>query len=230
MLTSAVLFDFYGTLAAAFEAGTAWEDVIAARGYHLDAEIRRLYSADALDGLDHSEHSHSREAYTAWERARLRDMVLACGVGPDDADALVDDLQDVWTTWKVQPYAETRDVLAKVRASGATVVICSNWDWDLDVVVEEAGLTDLVDAMVTSARAGARKPHPRIFEEALAVGGVGPGEALMVGDTWAADVEGALRVGIPAVHVHRPDDDRPAPPLVPGVTRLPDLRGIPDLL
>ena len=57
------------------------------------------------------------------------------------------------------------DVLAVAR--GLHLAICSNWDWDLDPAVEEVGLAESVDTVMSSAWAGARKPHPRIFERTL---------------------------------------------------------------
>ena len=65
-------------------------------------------------------------------------------------------------------------------------------------VLDEAGLTSRVDFAVTSARAGVRKPHPLIFRRALDLAGVGPAEAMFVGDSWEADVGGARSAGIGA--------------------------------
>jgi len=142
-----------------------------------------------------------------------------------------------WTTDMVVEVTENADapaagpapsVIAELRRRGVTIAVCSNWDWDLDRVLDEAGLTQLVDMAVTSARAGVRKPHPLIFHSALQLAGVGPGEALLVGDSWEADVEGARLAGIPPVHVWREPSD--PPPLVDGVRRIPDLRGLLDLV
>lgn len=55
--------------------------------------------------------------------------------------------------------------------------------------------------VVDSAATGLRKPNPKIFELALAEGGIDdPDQVLMVGDNPIADVEGARSVGIRAVH------------------------------
>ena len=40
------------------------------------------------------------------------------------------------------------------------------------------------------------KPHPSIFEAALEQAGVAAAEALMVGDSLKADIEGALATGM----------------------------------
>jgi putative hydrolase of the HAD superfamily len=126
-------------------------------------------------------------------------------------------------------YPEVREVLGAVRAKGATVALCSNWSWDLDRAVEQAGLTDLFDVMVTSAQAGTRKPHPQIFDHTLERCGVGAADAVFVGDSFGPDVEGPLSIGMSAaVHVYREGEEplRPAPPLPPGARRVAERRGV----
>lgn len=232
-VTRAVLFDFYGTLARAVTWGPPAEEAFARHGFTLERGTwDRWAEIDLLDGVEHVEHSASRETYTAWERSLLRQRALACGVGPDDVDALVDDLHAFAKTFVVEAYAEVAGVLTDIRARGVTVAVCSNWDWNLDRALAQAGLDGLVDVAVTSARAGARKPHPRIYHHTLQRCGVAAGEALFVGDTWAADVEGPLEVGLRPVHVQRPDDHRRPPPERDhaNVLRVDDLRPLPDLL
>ena len=51
------------------------------------------------------------------------------------------------------------------------------------------------DTVVSSAWAGARKPHPRIYRYLLEQAALDPDDVLFVGDTWAPDVEGPLRGG-----------------------------------
>ena len=73
------------------------------------------------------------------------------------------------------------------------LVIASNWDCSLPEWLGPTGILELVDGVVTSAEVGAAKPDPRVFERALAVAGVEPGDALHVGDKVDNDVEGAAR-------------------------------------
>jgi putative hydrolase of the HAD superfamily len=70
----------------------------------------------------------------------------------------------------------------------------SNWDCTLSDVLAEAGIA--IPTVVDSATAGAPKPDPRIFHEALARLGVEPSRALHVGDTPEADGDGARAAGI----------------------------------
>ena len=67
------------------------------------------------------------------------------------------------------------------------------------------------------------KPHPSIFEAALAQAGLNAGESLMVGDSMAHDIEGARRAGMRGVLVHRSGPPLPDAPDVPVVTNLGEL-------
>jgi putative hydrolase of the HAD superfamily len=230
-MTRAVLLDFYGTLAHATTWGPRLEEVVAARGFEVPADVS--IHDDRIDGREHLEHSRSAEHYEAWERDRLRRFVAECGVGPDDADLLVDDLYTATKSFRLEAYPEVRDVLADLRGRGITVAVCSNWDWHLDRAMASAGLDGAVDLMVTSARAGARKPHLRIFRLTLDACGVDAADAVFAGDSWGPDVEGSRAVGMRAVHVWRPEwagEREPPPAATNGVVRLPDLRGLVDLV
>ena len=78
--------------------------------------------------------------------------------------------------------------------------------------------------MLTSHAHGKTKPHETIFRALLALLGVEPPDAVMVGDTVEDDVEGALAVGMRAVLLDRegryPDLEG----------RLDDLRELPAAL
>ncbi|MDQ4134363.1 MAG: HAD family hydrolase [Actinomycetota bacterium] len=230
-MTSAVLLDFYGTLARAVTWGTPFEDVFARRGFQLDRDLWARAGEEAVfDGQEHVEHSSTREQYVAWEIERLRRRVTACGVGAADVEPLVAELYAESKTFTLEAYEEVPEVLDDLRRRQVLVAVCSNWDWDLDRALAQTGLTDLVDVVVTSAQAGARKPHPRIYRHTLDLCRVSPADAVFVGDTWGPDVEGPLAAGLRPVHVCRNGASdvatEPPPPLIDGVRRFPDLRGV----
>jgi putative hydrolase of the HAD superfamily len=126
------------------------------------------------------------------------------------------------------PYPEAVPTLTSLRQAGLAVGVCSNWGWELDPFLHQVGLLDLVDAGVTSARAGARKPHPEIYDVSLGALGVTPSEVVFVGDSWEPDVRGPMRLGMRAVHVWREEERRgmDAPPLQQGDLRVGDLSGV----
>ena len=229
----AVLLDFYGTLARA----TAWvsvDVVLAEHGVELADDVRDRFWNDGLDGIDHGEHSHSRDHYVAWQRNRLLSMLSETDLHPGEYEVVLDKLAEGNESRVLEPYDETLEVLTAARERGVTVAICSNWDWDLAEAVDEAGVTDAVDVIVSSAWAGARKPHPRIFEHTLDKVSVPPADVLFVGDTWGPDVVGPRAMGMTPLYLQRdghwPDTTTPADIDAEGVETAPDLRRVLDLL
>jgi len=232
-VTRAVLLDFYGTVARA----TTWvsaDHVLAEHGYTLSADAYERFYNDGIDGTEHDEHSRSREHYVAWQRARTLAMLAEADVHPGEYEVILEKLRAGTATRTIEAYDEVPEVLATLRERGLRLVICSNWDWDLREAIEEAGLTDAFDAVVSSAWVGSRKPHPRIYADTLAEAHVDASEALFIGDTWGPDVEGPTAAGIRAVYLRReghwPDGTCPQDePAATGTPVLTDLRGLLDL-
>jgi putative hydrolase of the HAD superfamily len=116
--------------------------------------------------------------------------------------------------------------LPLLRARGITLVVVSNWDISLPAVLDDLGLRELLDGVLTSAQFGLRKPAPELFRAALEIAGVVPEEALHVGDELREDILGARAVGISAVllrRVPRPAGRLAAPAGVPTIASLAQL-------
>ena len=62
---------------------------------------------------------------------------------------------------------------------------------------------ELFDVVVVSGAVNKRKPSPEIFDVALKMLGVSASEAVFVGDTVDADVEGPKAIGMKAVYIER---------------------------
>jgi putative hydrolase of the HAD superfamily len=233
MRYEAVVFDFYGTLAESDGSGVRVADLVTEHGYSLTPDIARRYWQDGLDGTDHMEHSESRDHYVAWQRQRLHSLLGECGIGDDVAEVIMAKLRAQEASPRMVAYTETVEVLERLRAAGVRVAVCSNWDWDLAEAVEQAGLADRFDLLVSSAWVGARKPHPRIYQHTLDTLGADPARTLFVGDTWNCDVDGPLVHGLTPVYVRRDhrEPDHTAPEELPAhVVALSDLHGIVDLV
>ena len=208
--------------------------VLAEHGYELPDDVRERWWNDGLDGIEHDEHSQSRDHYVAWQQQRLLAMLSETDVHPGEYEVIVEKMRAGNASRVMEAYEETADVLTELRSRGLRLAVCSNWDWDLDEAIAEVAIADLVDVVVSSAWVGARKPHPRIFEHTLAKAGIAPEDALFVGDTWGPDVVGPRAAGITPVYLRRDDHwpDTTAPPdwEAEGVVTAVDLRGLLDLV
>jgi putative hydrolase of the HAD superfamily len=100
-------------------------------------------------------------------------------------------------TWRLFP--DALPALKKLRKSGMTVGIVSNWDERLFDLCDGLRVTPWVDFVLASAVEGTAKPDREIFRRALKKAGVRPSEALHVGDSYREDYCGARRAGLSAV-------------------------------
>ena len=103
----------------------------------------------------------------------------------------------------------------------------SNSHRSLEAFTAHFELDRYVRTHVSAHPHGYMKPHPSIFQAALTAAGVRAAEALMVGDSLKADVEGALNAGLRAVWLRRAGDvPAGAPASVPVIRRLHELPSI----
>ena len=109
--------------------------------------------------------------------------------------------------------------LAAVKARATVVVVSNNLLNEQQAKLRHCGLDRYVDVLVVSEEAGVSKPAPRIFEIALERAGVSADEAVMLGDSWENDVEGARAAGIRPVWFNR-DGDAAPDPAVPVISSL----------
>ena len=74
---------------------------------------------------------------------------------------------------------------------------------------DKSGLRDCFAHIVLSEEVGCQKPNPRIYEEALRMNGVSAEEAVMIGDSWNSDIQGAINAGIDQIWIRKSQDPLP---------------------
>ncbi|MDP9347261.1 MAG: HAD family hydrolase, partial [Actinomycetota bacterium] len=119
------------------------------------------------------------------------------------------------------------ELLAALRAEGVRTTLLTNGPSQMQRrKVELLGLEEHIDAIGISEELGHAKPAPQAYLGALALIDADAGEAMMVGDHLAWDVQGALDAGLRgAVWMSRePQDTRAAPA---GAVRVGHLREVP---
>jgi putative hydrolase of the HAD superfamily len=119
------------------------------------------------------------------------------------------------------PYPESVEVLEDLKELSVPLYVVSNWDIELERVLENLGWTVYFDGIVASAVLGVEKPRREIFDEALRLAGVPADRAVMVGNDPVSDIRGAFEAGVDSVFVARKDRGAPEATYV-----LPDLRGL----
>ena len=125
-------------------------------------------------------------------------------------------------------YDDVPEVLRGLHASGMKIGLITNSHRCLSSFQSHFALEGLFSVMLSSLDHGYMKPHPSIFESALQAADVDAGEAVMVGDSFSHDVEGARRLGMRGILVARSLTARAACP--PDVAVIQSLRELPALL
>ena len=107
------------------------------------------------------------------------------------------------THWKPEP--DALSTLQILRGEGYRLGLISNAgdDEDVQTLIDNAGIRQFFEIIVTSAAQGIRKPNPRIFQLVLDFWELPPDRIVMVGDTLGADVLGARNAGIYSIWITR---------------------------
>ena len=189
-------------------------------GLALDPERYEAARLDALGSLQrHPELEHDDELWIVFTEAIVRGM----GGDAEGARGCAEDLVRAWELHeRFTLYEDALPALATLREHGMKIGLVSNGSRDLDEFVVHHALD--VDCAVGSRAFGRTKPHPGIFQRALALLDAEPENAAMIGDSYEDDIEGARALGMSAFLVDR-DGRYPNEP-----DRLPDLFALPAAL
>ena len=66
--------------------------------------------------------------------------------------------------------------------------------------MESSKILHYFDKIITSDSVGVKKPNPKVFEYALQIANAKKENSLMIGDSLEADIQGALNIGMNAIH------------------------------
>lgn len=157
---------------------------------------------------------HSNDAQRGWSYFNL--VLGHAGVTLSDAtDAALEELHAyhaIHNLWELVP-EDVVPALTRLRASVPRLVVVSNANGRLHVMMERLGLARFFDVMLDSHDEGVEKPDPRLFQLALERSGGRAKTTLHVGDFYWIDVMGARAAGLRAVLLDaawlRPDADCP---------------------
>ena len=149
---------------------------------------------------DQQQHVYDCEIFVRYTRRIIEEMG---GSGPA-LDACAREIYDEWAACHhFHLYDDVAPVLRELARRGIKIGLISNSHRSLVSFEQHFELEGLISAAISSSEHGYLKPHPSIFQAALQLAGVRPEESVMVGDSLPHDIEGALRVGMRGVLVHR---------------------------
>jgi HAD superfamily hydrolase (TIGR01509 family) len=203
-----VFFDFSGTLV---DGVPNWEhpQIVACRECGIEVAPEQVKAAiwkvwGPIEGCAHVAESADEASYAQWIGAIERRILEGLDI-PDErleqASRRVISLQVAPECYRVYPDVEP--ALQALRRRGLRLGLVSNHAWRLPELVAALGLGEFFDPIVTSARAGYRKPRPEIFRLALDAAGADPRATLFVGDDPDCDVRGAADAGLRSIWLDR---------------------------
>jgi HAD superfamily hydrolase (TIGR01549 family) len=101
---------------------------------------------------------------------------------------------------RVVAFPDVRELFERIRRAGQRIALASSAkEEELETYKKIARVEDLVEEQTSADDAEKSKPHPDIFEAALAqLGDLSPGEVIVVGDT-PYDAEAAGKAGLATV-------------------------------
>lgn len=130
---------------------------------------------------------------------------------PAEAGAFVEAYVREWNTGVVYPLG-IMELVGTLADRFRLAVVTNTHKADLvPRHLAAMGIAHHFDTVVTSIEVGWRKPHPAIYATALLRLGITAGNAVFVGDSYAADYAGPVAAGLTAFLID-PDEKHGVPP------------------
>ncbi len=206
-----LFFDAAGTLIQPAEpVGNTYAEIALRHGIVAEPEVimlafRRVWK-EAQPPL-HAEGQSAEDDDRGWWRA-LVGTVFGRVLGAPLEESRLEDLFSELYLHYAQPQAwgVFEDVVPALDdlARDHRLLVLSNFDRRLRSILAGHDLMHFFTRVIISSEVGAAKPHPRMFQAALAAGGCLPQRSLHIGDELRCDLAGAQSCGIHAFHVQRP--------------------------
>jgi len=161
------------------------------------AFVASYRSAEEIRNREHRE-------VTLHERFRMLFTKLGIQEGPD-ADAIrgAGMAEHTRQLIRAMEFPESHRSLLDRLQSRYRLAVISNFDHSPTVETALAlyRIRDRFETVVVSADTGWRKPRAEIFQEAFRHMGIGPADAIFIGDTPEVDVLGAQAVGMDVIWI-----------------------------
>lgn len=97
-------------------------------------------------------------------------------------------------------YPHTIETLTYLKEKYQLHIITNGFEEVQYIKLESSGIINYFKEIITSEKAGAKKPDKAIFEYALNITNASPENSIMIGDDIDVDIKGALNLNIRAIH------------------------------
>lgn len=167
-------------------------------------------SDDPEVGLGNDEETIRKYKISAWDEVLLH-------LGIRDVQ-LRDEIIDRHRTERIKrlkPFPHAVEMLSSLGDRYPLAVVTNGSPAVQRFKLEKAGLSHHIQAFVASGDVGVGKPNPLPYATALEAIGVAPVNAVMIGNSWSLDVQGAERLGIRSIWFNVDEEGRPEDGLQP---------------
>jgi HAD superfamily hydrolase (TIGR01509 family) len=188
----AVTVDAMGTLVELHEPVERLAGALGERGFERSSElVAEAFREEVGYYLQHKLSARDSASLAGLRRECARVFLEAAGADLDPVE-----FSPAFVGAMVfQPLDGAVSALERLRAAGLSLACVSDWDIGLQEQLVKVGLDRLFDVVLTSAEAGAPKPEPALFLDALSRLHAEPARAVHVGD-GEADRDGAGGAGL----------------------------------
>jgi putative hydrolase of the HAD superfamily len=101
--------------------------------------------------------------------------------------------------YKTNLFPHAHEVLSELNQKYELHIITNGFVEVQHIKLKNSDLTKYFNVIVCSEETGKKKPHKDVFNFALKKAGANPKDAIMIGDSFEADIKGALKVGMKAI-------------------------------
>lgn len=97
-------------------------------------------------------------------------------------------------------FDHTFEVLDYLKPKYQLHIITNGFEEIQTKKMQSSNIHHYFDKIITSESVGVKKPNPKVFQHAMEITNARKDNSIMIGDSVEADIEGALQVGMKAIH------------------------------
>lgn len=198
-----ILFDLDGTL---------WD--FEGNSKEAFADIFKDYNLSVLDNdfrkFEEVYHKHNNRLWDDYREGKVEKEVLRWtrfyltlkefGIDDKSLAEKIDQQYITISPEKTRLIPFTLEILEYLKPQYNLHVVTNGFNEVQFTKLQNARLNGFFSQIITSEMAGCLKPHPEFFMYTLAIIRAKESECLMIGDSYHADIEGAMTVGMDQVY------------------------------